>query len=401
MCRPYVRYSTTKYSIVYMLFVSFFNGMFYLTYIGLNLSREIGTHFAQESLLKASCALSARLHLPIILHIHNAASLTRTIEILHSEEMLISSADTHADSSVVVVLHDAMTCCESQIQYVQAATKAGFYFSLAGTGLTEVNDSHTDLYQRSQACVAAIPADKLLLCTDSPWKTPQNLPDTYLRTLRNEPCNLISIAVSVSEALNIDIQVLSANIRRNTMKVLQLPSLIDSEEPIVTPIPETCKISPITKPKTHVDSTSMENKSQGFYSCARCRTAVFDMSDRRTHSGSSTASTVGKTVFSVGETGMCANTLMFAWSPVSTTTTTTTTANTTTADIANMNSSNNIDSSNTTTTTSEVHTTHTTSTAATVRLHGNTIECIECGSKLGKFSHTDALCGCGAHIPGT
>ena len=126
MCRPYVRYSTTKYSIVYMLFVSFFNGMFYLTYIGLNLSREIGTHFAQESLLKASCALSARLHLPIILHIHNAASLTRTIEILHSEEMLISSADTHADSSVVVVLHDAMTCCESQIQYVQAATKAGF-----------------------------------------------------------------------------------------------------------------------------------------------------------------------------------------------------------------------------------------------------------------------------------
>lgn len=372
--------------------------MFYLTYIGLNLSREIGTHFAQESLLKASCAMSARLHLPIILHIHNAASLIRTIEILHSQEMLISSADTHAD--VVVVLHDAMTSCESQIQYVQAATKAGFYFSLAGTGLTELDDSHTDLYQRSQACVAAIPSDKLLLCTDSPWKTPQNLPDTYLRTLRNEPCNLISIAVSVSEALNTDIQVLSANIRRNTMKVLQLPSLIDSEEPIVTPIPETCKISPITKPKTHVDSTSMENSSQGFYSCARCRTALFDMSDRRTYSCSNTASTVGKTVFSVGETGMCANTLMFAWSPVSTATDT---ADTTTADIANMNSSNNIDSSNTTTTTtSEVHTTHaTTTTPATVRLRGNTIECIECGSKLGKFSHTDALCGCGAHIPGT
>ena len=36
---------------------------------GLNLSREMKSHFAQEVILKASCELADKLLLPIILHI--------------------------------------------------------------------------------------------------------------------------------------------------------------------------------------------------------------------------------------------------------------------------------------------------------------------------------------------
>jgi hypothetical protein len=42
---------------------------------------------------------------------------------------------------------------------------------------------------------------QLLVCSDSPWRTPQNLSDPYLRTLRNEPSNLPSVVAAVAEAM--------------------------------------------------------------------------------------------------------------------------------------------------------------------------------------------------------
>ena len=79
---------------------------------GLNLSREIGTHFAQESLLKSSAQLAAKLNLPLSLHINNTASLLRTIEILRSEGLVPSAGDDPDDFTLQVLLHDAMACCE-------------------------------------------------------------------------------------------------------------------------------------------------------------------------------------------------------------------------------------------------------------------------------------------------
>ena len=36
---------------------------------GLNLSKELATHFAQQTLLKSLCALALRLQLPLVMHI--------------------------------------------------------------------------------------------------------------------------------------------------------------------------------------------------------------------------------------------------------------------------------------------------------------------------------------------
>jgi len=144
---------------------------------GLNLTREIGTHFAQEALLKASAQLALKLNQPLVLHISNGASLLRTIEVLRSEGCLAATTDSAEETdnaSLQVLLHDAMTCCESKEDLFQAAIDAGFFFLIAATFLTDSSEEFAAVRARAQACVRTIPTDKLLLCSDSPWNTPQN-----------------------------------------------------------------------------------------------------------------------------------------------------------------------------------------------------------------------------------
>lgn len=132
--------------------------------VGLNLSREIGTHFAQESLLKASCALAEKLKLPLILHINDYASLERCIELL-SNEHWVSDATNEEETQVSesekhrILLHDAMTCCEGNLEHFQTAIKANFHFIIAATGLTDADD---EVRIKAQECLRFIPSDKLI-----------------------------------------------------------------------------------------------------------------------------------------------------------------------------------------------------------------------------------------------
>ena len=295
---------------------------------GLNLTREIGTHFAQEALLKSSAQLASKLNQPLVLHISNGASLLRAIEILRSEGCLADFSEDTKESPLQVLLHDAMTCCESKGELFQAAIDAGFYFLVAATGLTDSGEEFVEVRTRAQACIRAIPTDKLLLCTDSPWKTPQNLPDVYLRTLRNEPSNIASIAVSVSEALGVEVQQLSATIRHNTLAVLGLSGDVSVTKGIKdlniqagdTIKPTSSMKDPTATPaaahakkiaKAGAGASTKTPQSKAYYSCVRCRCRLFSGADVKTHALGSTV----KTVFKVGEEGLCASTVLFKHDP--------------------------------------------------------------------------------------
>jgi TatD DNase family protein len=53
---------------------------------GLNLSRETGTHFAQESVFKSCCEAALTLQLPLVLNIANdGSSLDRALELLEEQ----------------------------------------------------------------------------------------------------------------------------------------------------------------------------------------------------------------------------------------------------------------------------------------------------------------------------
>ncbi len=108
---------------------------------GLNLTREVGTHFAQESLLKSSCALADKLLLPVILHVNDSKSLERCIELLRADGWATEEGDdTPLEEHRKVLLHDAMTCCEGDVAIFATAVEAGFHFIIAATGLTDADD---------------------------------------------------------------------------------------------------------------------------------------------------------------------------------------------------------------------------------------------------------------------
>ena len=193
---------------------------------GLNLQRELATHFAQETLLKASCALADRLLLPLVLHIAgDGASLDKATELLRGEGWIADdAASASMASSHRVILHDIVTTCAGDASIVDAAVQAGFYCSVSAAGLTDTDET---LQANAKAAVARIPISQMLVCSDSPWKTPQNLPDPYLRTMRNEPSNLPSVVAAIAEALSTDAIALAVQLKANAMRVFGMEFLPD------------------------------------------------------------------------------------------------------------------------------------------------------------------------------
>ena len=184
---------------------------------GYNLGRDLATHFAQESLLKTSCALADKLQLPLVMHVADGESLIKSIDILRAEGW---TSDSHVIGESLhnnrrVILHDAMTACGGEAEKMTLAVEAGFFCSLSAAGLTDPDEV---VRTKASACVACMSRKQLLVCTDSPWRTPQNLPDAYLRTLRNEPSNLPSIVVALSGAVGCDVAELGLLLRSNSTR---------------------------------------------------------------------------------------------------------------------------------------------------------------------------------------
>ena len=187
------------------------------------MQKELATHFAQETLLKASCALADRLFLPLVLHVAgDGASLDKAIELLRGEGWTADSM--HGDTSIGrrVILHDVITACGGDPSKIDAAIQAGFYCSISAAGLTEADEA---IQTKARAAVSRIPLALMLVCSDSPWRTPQNLPDPYLRTLRNEPSNLPSVVAAIADALTTDAVALAVTLKENAMRVFGMEFL--------------------------------------------------------------------------------------------------------------------------------------------------------------------------------
>ncbi|KAG5508351.1 hypothetical protein JIQ42_08275 [Leishmania sp. Namibia] len=206
---------------------------------GLNLSRDHGTHYAQERLFKECWRIASEAHLPLVLHLHaaDAAALTETVhraaELL--DELLAAapeSADTSGAAPSAVVLYNglrALHASSAMRQLVRAHRPAAaptpevapFYILTTADGLsvsrTEGGGAETTAPAESgpsaEALAALLPPraglgsdpasatisssggdpavhlSQLIIGTGAPLGTPQNLPDPYLRTLPNEPGN--------------------------------------------------------------------------------------------------------------------------------------------------------------------------------------------------------------------
>jgi hypothetical protein len=169
----------------------------------------MGTHFSQESLLSSSLQLARKLQLPLVLHIADGKSLERTLELLETEE----------NDSTPVLIHDIVTTSGADANIKNTLISGNhdnLYYIVTGAGITDSDDA---VREQARAFLADLPQDKLLVGTDSPWKTPQNLSDTYLRTLRNEPANIESVVQAMSETKGIDLAALRSLLKETSLRV--------------------------------------------------------------------------------------------------------------------------------------------------------------------------------------
>eukprot|EP00981_Chlorochromonas_danica_P011950 scaffold4358_cov177-Ochromonas_danica.AAC.4 len=395
---------------------------------GLNLSREMATHFSQESLLKTSYSLAVKLQLPLILHIADAISLDRALELLFEGEQQDDNTNTlsvTAGAGIPVLIHDVVTAtgAEDRFRYRPSSTTASststttqlfyhpqLYYIISAAGITD--HEKENLYSISRSFIEGLPLEKMLVASDSPWRTPQTLSDPYLRTLRNEPSNLPAIVEVIAEIKGQDKLQMAKILEANTLQVLGLVrsdplnganaitanmthltinNSIDNnnndndtvsheqdddkrEEKVKeeendnnnnnnnnngddNELEHSQKTQTQTVTESSTASATTTTTSAGedsvfvpYYCCSKCRVKVFTRHFLISHS----ETTVKKTVFKVGDEGLCES---FVFVDLSTA-------------------------------------------LSSLSVSGGSIACAACGAKLGKYAVTEAWCACGKAVPG-
>jgi Tat protein secretion system quality control protein TatD with DNase activity len=161
---------------------------------GLNLSRDAATHFSQESLLKDICHLAVdQLKLPVVLHQphHDLDSLRRALELA-----LECVGDPQR-----IILHNIAYCTGGDLEMMEHVAASGVHITVSAYGLCD--DIEATNAERVSTGLRFFDPSRILLCTNSPWSTPQTLEDEYLRQLPNEPANIGEVAKAVATALGI------------------------------------------------------------------------------------------------------------------------------------------------------------------------------------------------------
>jgi len=144
----------------------------------------------QRSLFSAQLALATELVLPVVVHTRAANADT---------EAMLRAHDG------VVVMH-----CFSEPELLAAGVERGWYFSFAGNAT----------YPKAEAlreAAAAVPADRILVETDSPYLAPQPV-----RGRPNEPAHVVHTVAALSEARGEDPAGLAARIEVNATTAFRL-----------------------------------------------------------------------------------------------------------------------------------------------------------------------------------
>jgi TatD DNase family protein len=150
---------------------------------GLDHYRDYAPHDRQRELFAAQLALADELGKPVVIHSRAA------------------DADTVAELELfsgTVVLH-----CFSSPGLLDPALAHGWYVSFAG------NVTYPNAYEL-RASARAVPAERLLVETDSPYLSPQPR-----RGRRNEPANVVHTLAALAEARGEDADELAERIDTN------------------------------------------------------------------------------------------------------------------------------------------------------------------------------------------
>ena len=146
----------------------------------------------QERALIAQMDLALELDKPVV--IHDRAAHVELMEILRERR-----------GKPRGVLH----CFSGDLEMARQAIVLGYYVSFAGN-VTFKNA------RSLQEIAAAVPLERILVETDSPYLSPQ-------RGQRNEPANVVQVAGKIAELKNIETPVVQQATARNSQALFGLP----------------------------------------------------------------------------------------------------------------------------------------------------------------------------------
>jgi TatD DNase family protein len=157
---------------------------------GLDHFRDYAPHDAQRLLFEAQLALAVETAKPVVIHTRAADAETLELLVAHAGD---------------VVLH-----CFSSPGLLPEAAARGWYVSFAG------NVTYKNAYEL-RASARAVPAERLLAETDSPYLAPQ-----AVRGRRNEPAFVAHTYAALAEARGVEPAELAAQIDANADRVFRL-----------------------------------------------------------------------------------------------------------------------------------------------------------------------------------
>jgi TatD DNase family protein len=157
---------------------------------GLDHYRDYAPHDRQRELFEAQLALAAELGKPVVVHTRAADADT------------VAALDGFGGT---VVMH-----CFSSPGLLEPALERGWYVSFAG------NVTYPNAYDL-RAAARAVPGDRLLVETDSPYLSPQPR-----RGRPNEPANVVHTVAALAAARQDDDDALAAQIDANADAAFRL-----------------------------------------------------------------------------------------------------------------------------------------------------------------------------------
>jgi len=154
---------------------------------GLDYYKNLSPKEAQKEAFRKQLALAQEVNLPVIVHSRDA----------HKDSFLILKEENKGN------LRGVMHCYAAGLEYLQDFIDLGFYFSFGGpVTYPKANDL--------RETVKAVPLERLLLETDSPYLTPQ-----AYRGKRNEPAYLKLTAEKIAEVKGISYEELAFQTTKN------------------------------------------------------------------------------------------------------------------------------------------------------------------------------------------
>ena len=148
----------------------------------------------QKDIFVKQIEIANKMDLPISIHTREA--VYDTLEVLKNRIKVKNSGIFH--------------CCPLNIELIKEAVKLGFYISFSGN-ITFKNSKNAN------KCIEAVPIDKLLIETDSPYMTPEPY-----RGKRNNSIYVKLVAQKIAEVRNMELTDIAKITLENAKRVYKI-----------------------------------------------------------------------------------------------------------------------------------------------------------------------------------